>query len=62
LAKQDIEDALTILTDQQKTCVQRALEGYTVREIAQHMGLSCGNVQTYLTAAMVKLKKYFLEP
>ena len=61
IANPDMDDVVMLLTSQQNTCVQRVLEGYTVREIAHQTGLSYGNIQSYLTAAMLKLRNYFQE-
>ena len=57
LSKLDLATALDTLMPRQKAAFLLFADGHTEREIAEQLGLSRGNVHTYLEAARKKLKK-----
>jgi len=55
--KQEAADKL-ILTTRERQCINEALKGNTLQQIAENLGISVNTVFYYLNGAQVKIAKF----
>lgn len=57
MQKRDLQNALTILSENQKSCFRLRLEGYPIKDIQNMLSFNRNNVNQFLMKAKTKLKK-----